>query len=404
MDDRILQLALELRELAQEGLFEGGDARYKRILVIADRMKAYAAVVKPREEEREGSAILPENTVVKSREEEREGSAILPENTVVKPREEEREGSVIPHENTIVKTREDLSNLYMEITHKLAQEYFRIFYVDIRTDRYLEYDPFLADAAFDADREESDFFMKSTDAVFDSLYHEDVNSFVSGFSKENVIQSIEDHGEFSLIYRVLHQGSPFFVNMKGTKLSDDPHHIIVGVKNIDADVKREKDYLIKLAQAKDEANRDELTGIRNKHAYAEYIAVTEKQIECGELTTFAMIVFDVNGLKAVNDVLGHQAGDRFIREACGIICNIFKHSPVFRIGGDEFVAFLKGTDYVNIDFLMEQFNSGNRKNAASGGIVIAAGVAKYNGNESIREVFERADAAMYKEKKRLKGR
>ena len=351
MDDRILQLALELRELAQEGLFEGGDARYKRILVIADRMKAYAAVVKPREEE--------------------------------------REGSVIPHENTIVKTREDLSNLYMEITHKLAQEYFRIFYVDIRTDRYLEYDPYLADAAFDADREESDFFMKSTDAVFDSLYHEDVNSFVSGFPKENVIQSIEDHGEFSLIYRVLHQGSPFFVNMKGTKLSDDPHHIIVGVKNIDADVKREKDYLIKLAQAKDEANRDEFTGIRNKHAYAEYIAVTEKQIECGELTTFAMIVFDVNGLKAVNDVLGHQAGDRFIREACGIICNIFKHSPVFRIGGDEFVAFLKGTDYVNIDFLMEQFNSGNRKNAASGGIVIAAGVAKYNGNESIRDVSER---------------
>ena len=131
MDDRILQLALELRELAQEGLFEGGDARYKRILVIADRMKAYAAVVKPREEEREGSVILPENTVAKPREEEREGSAILPENTVVKPREEEREGSVIPHENTIVKTREDLSNLYMEITHKLAQEYFRIFYVDI---------------------------------------------------------------------------------------------------------------------------------------------------------------------------------------------------------------------------------------------------------------------------------
>ena len=385
MDDRILQLALELRELAQEGLFEGNDARYKRILEIADRMKAYAASVKTREEEGEGTAILTENAVVK-------------------PWEEENAGSVIPHENTVVKTREDLSNLYMEITHKLAQEYFRIFYVDIRTDRYLEYDPYLADAAFDADREESDFFLKGTDAVFDSLYHEDVNSFVSGFTKENVIQSIEDHGEFSLIYRVLHQGSPFFVNMKGTKLSDDPHHIIVGVKNIDADVKREKDYLIKLAQAKDEANRDELTGIRNKHAYAEYIAVTEKQIECGELTTFAMIVFDVNGLKAVNDVLGHQAGDRFIREACGIICNIFKHSPVFRIGGDEFVAFLKGTDYVNIDFLMEQFHSGNRKNASGGGIVIAAGVARYNGNESIREVFERADAEMYKEKKRLKGR
>jgi diguanylate cyclase (GGDEF)-like protein len=132
--------------------------------------------------------------------------------------------------------------------------------------------------------------------------------------------------------------------------------------------------------------------------------VTEKEIECGELTTFAIVVFDVNGLKAVNDLLGHQAGDRFIKEACSIICEIFKHSPVFRVGGDEFVAFAKGVDYVNIDNLMEQIDNSNRENAASGGIVIAAGMARYNGHESIRDVFERADATMYKEKKRLKGK
>ena len=56
-------------------------------------------------------------------------------------------------------------------------------------------------------------------------------------------------------------------------------------------------------------------------------------------------VCDVNSLKAVNDTLGHKAGDEIIRRACSLICNTFKHSPVYRIGGDEFAVILSGRDY-----------------------------------------------------------
>ena len=294
--------------------------------------------------------------------------------------------------------------IYQTIIRKLAQEYFRIFYVDIRDDTYLSYDPFDASASFDLDHEETDFFLQSSQSMFDTLYKDDVESFFSAFKKDKIIQSIDDHGEFSLIYRVRHQGGFFFANMKGTRLEDDKNHIVVGVKNIDADVKREKEYLINLAQARDEANRDGLTGIRNRHAYLEYVAEFERQIESGEIIEYALIVFDLNGLKAINDTLGHHAGDRYIKEGCSIICNIFKRSPVFRIGGDEFVAIAKGEDYINLDHLIDQVAYSNMQNAAHGGIVIAAGMARANKHEEIQKVFERADAQMYENKKMLKAK
>lgn len=50
--------------------------------------------------------------------------------------------------------------------------------------------------------------------------------------------------------------------------------------------------------------------------------------------------------------MGHQAGDEYIIGACRIICNKFKHSPVFRIGGDEFVAISEGEDYEHIDSIL----------------------------------------------------
>ena len=292
-----------------------------------------------------------------------------------------------------------VDDLYLTIIHKLAQEYFRIFYVDIRTDRYLAYDPHVPNDSFE---EMEDFFMEKSNDEFTTLYYEDEASFYAAFKKEKILQSINEHGEFSLIYRIEHQNDYFFANMKGTRLENDPDHIIVGVKNIDNDVKREKEYLLNLAQAKDEANRDELTGIRNRHAYFEYVAKLEEQLQHGEITNYAIVVFDINGLKEINDTLGHQAGDRFIIEGCSIICNIFKRSPVFRVGGDEFVTIAKGDDFVRLDHLLDQVEYLNRDHIAHGGIVIAAGKAIAGKNETIKTVFERADAAMYENKKRLK--
>ena len=238
--------------------------------------------------------------------------------------------------------------------------------------------------------------------AFDTLVEADKDTFFADFSKEKILRSIDETGEFSILYRVRHQDSWFFANMRGTRIEGDHDHIIVGVKNIDEDVRREKEYLINLAQARDEANRDGLTGIRNRHAYLEFVTELAEQLASGDTVDYAIVVFDVNGLKMINDTLGHQAGDRYIREACRIICDIFKRSPVFRIGGDEFVVVARGDDYANLDHMLDQVELLNRRNGAVGGIVIAAGMARANGEKDIRTVFELADARMYENKKRLK--
>ncbi len=115
-----------------------------------------------------------------------------------------------------------------------------------------------------------------------------------------------------------------------------------------------------------------------------------------------MGVFDLNGLKQVNDTYGHQEGDRFIKKGCEIICRIFKHSPVFRVGGDEFAVIAQGYDYLNIDSLMLRLRKQNIKNQIRKDVVIAGGFSRYMGGEKVADVYKRADEEMYKNKKELK--
>ena len=88
-----------------------------------------------------------------------------------------------------------------------------------------------------------------------------------------------------------------------------------------------------------------------------------------------------------------------------MICRVYQHSPVFRIGGDEFVAFLEGEDFKNRDSLIKSFNEEVEKNLRSGGPVVAAGMGIFKPESDLRfdDVFSRADARMYEQKKLLKG-
>ena len=113
----------------------------------------------------------------------------------------------------------------------------------------------------------------------------------------------------------------------------------------------------------------------------------------------------MNGLKQVNDTEGHEAGDRYIQEACRLICRQFQHSPVYRIGGDEFVALLEGEDYRNRTILMSAFETHVEMNRHSGKAVVASGLAEFRPGQdnSYRRVFERADRRMYMRKSALKA-
>ena len=154
------------------------------------------------------------------------------------------------------------------------------------------------------------------------------------------------------------------------------------------------------------AYSDPLTGVKNKMAYLEDVGSFEQKIEDDFLKNFGLVVFDLNDLKKTNDTLGHDAGDKYIKEGCTLICNSFKHSPVYRIGGDEFVVFLSGDDYKNHKTILIEFNNTIEENLTTGGVIIASGFADYATLEEkgFMRLFETADRKMYERKQELKAK
>ncbi len=160
-----------------------------------------------------------------------------------------------------------------------------------------------------------------------------------------------------------------------------------------------------LGSVKKIAYKDVLTDVKNANAYTEAKAGYEEKIHDKVIKELGIVVFDLNNLKKVNDTLGHEAGDKYLKASSKLICGIFKHSPVYRIGGDEFVALLEREDYQNRENLLDEFNKIIENNMRDGGAVIAAGMDVYlpNVDFGFDEIFERADTKMYSRKKQLKN-
>ncbi len=164
------------------------------------------------------------------------------------------------------------------------------------------------------------------------------------------------------------------------------------------------------AEAKNMAMKDTLTGIRNKTAYDNMRETLNNRVLEG-FTEFGVAMADMNYLKLINDTYGHDKGDLAIVKLSRIICNVFKHSPVFRIGGDEFAVILMGEDYTNADKLVEKFRGMISELSREWSlekwdrISAAIGMAKFDPlrDLTVESVFKRADDIMYNEKVKMKG-
>ena len=157
---------------------------------------------------------------------------------------------------------------------------------------------------------------------------------------------------------------------------------------------------------------DALTSVRNKGAYTTYIEDMQKRMDEGgsQEMAFAVGVFDCDNLKRINDRYGHEKGDVYLKTASRLICHVFQHSPVFRIGGDEFSVILQNADYENREVLVEQFKAGMVEISASAKheweeAHIAMGIAVYDSqrDRSVNDVIRRADESMYENKRGRKA-
>ena len=156
---------------------------------------------------------------------------------------------------------------------------------------------------------------------------------------------------------------------------------------------------------------DALTSVKNKGAFSDAIDALQERIDRDRANTaFAVGMFDCDNLKLINDQYGHEKGDVYLKTACRLICRVFQHSPVFRIGGDEFAVILRSDDYTNRAALIRQFEADRAAVCASAEnrweqVHIAMGVADYDPkvDTSPTDVVRRADKLMYANKRKRKA-
>ena len=306
------------------------------------------------------------------------------------------------------------------IAKALSQDYFGIFIVDTLTDGFYEYKTEKSFQQLGITGQGEKFFELFRKNISEHIHADDRARFRNFFTKENIMKILREKGVFMMAYRLIIDGVPTFVSMKITYLGEpEKRQIVVGVNNINAGME-ERDkvlagnllslYSIDMDEQRRQEemlrqiNRDALTGVRSRHSYIEDEQEINEKISAGTCGAFGLLFCDLNGLKHINDTYGHAEGDEFIREACHMICNIYKHSPVYRVGGDEFIVLLRGEDFEKREYLLKMVNALNYAQQVGRRIVVACGMAEYRSetDESVRDVYKRADAAMYENKKQLK--
>ena len=156
------------------------------------------------------------------------------------------------------------------------------------------------------------------------------------------------------------------------------------------------------------ASTDSMTATKNRTAYLARITELDLQLVKGTPPRFAVVMFDLNNLKYINDTFGHSEGDKSIVATAKRLRQYFPRAELFRFGGDEFVALLLDVTPTEIDEMILAFEESlmRRNKRQSVKLSIACGYAFYNKafDTCFADVYARADAAMYSQKRKLKGR
>lgn len=148
---------------------------------------------------------------------------------------------------------------------------------------------------------------------------------------------------------------------------------------------------------------DAMTGIGNKAAYFARVRRLDDDIREGG-AAFSVAVFDLNGLKPINDNYGHECGDAAIKDTAGLLIGVFGRENLFRIGGDEFIAVMDGADAATmgarfraLDDAIEAFNT--VESVYRTPLSLSKGHSAFGaGDREYRDVSRRADDAMYRDK------
>ena len=152
---------------------------------------------------------------------------------------------------------------------------------------------------------------------------------------------------------------------------------------------------------------DELTGLLNERSYIEAVDGINKRLKEGEDVKFAVVLMDVNNLKATNDAYGHRYGCSLVVRCGQTLPKIFSTSRMFHIGGDEFLVIVEGNDLENFEETMKKFDKAMLYSLVKFEdkeliFSVARGYKIRDKEKNYRDVLQVADNLMYENKKYLK--
>lgn len=157
------------------------------------------------------------------------------------------------------------------------------------------------------------------------------------------------------------------------------------------------------------AYADALTKVSNRSAFDLAMNELQEKIDREEAVEFAIGVFDCDNLKVINDFYGHDKGNIYLKNSSHLIVRVFRDSPVFRIGGDEFATILVGPDYEKRGTLKRHFLTESAEISALSQdpweqVRVSVGIADYDSKKHghVEDVFKQADHEMYENKRQRK--
>ena len=160
-------------------------------------------------------------------------------------------------------------------------------------------------------------------------------------------------------------------------------------------------------EARKQAETDALTGLYNQRFFHETLRREVLRAQRYE-RNLALIVFDVDDFKGINDQIGHLAGDRVLAQAADRLRDAVRSVDIpCRIGGDEFAVILPESGAQDADQLYRRVQSSMRGTALGPDeerLRLSAGIAELQHGDTAAGLFERADAALYRAKNQGKDR
>ncbi len=186
--------------------------------------------------------------------------------------------------------------------------------------------------------------------------------------------------------------------------------LIMAIRDISEQMKQEQNVYERIAYLKNKSETDELTGIKNRRSIENSINLYLKQMPKHQLSAFLLL--DLDNFKKINDTFGHQKGDIVLQETAQHMKEISRQNDeIGRLGGDEFIIFLKNMKNIAsiecyaqrmIDKLARTYTFGQSESVAVG-TSIGIAVAPSQGIE-FETLYHLADIALYQSKRDGKGR